>query len=216
MNTTNADRLFEGFCQQAGIDRTRIPEANGVKTPDYKLVVDGQTIIAEVKEFTKNKEEKESDRLMEERGYGKVIHEVLGARVRKKIWKSSRQIKTRSLGCLPSLLVLYDHGQKFGHLHPRHIMTAMYGAMQIVVSVPRDFSIQPRFTDHRFGPGRKMTADANTSISAIGVLFGAKPGLDLGLDVYHNKYAAIPIEPELLERRGIPHYRIDREHMTWV
>ena len=118
-----SELLFEDFCQQGEInwERLEVEELEkGVfpKTPDYELRIDDRTIIAEVKEITQNKEERESERLLKERGYGTVLKGTPGARVRKKINDSSPQIRKRTLGRHPGILILYDYGQTAKHLHP--------------------------------------------------------------------------------------------------
>ena len=210
-----SELLFEEYCTRAGIHWERLEEERG-KTPDYELVVDDRTIIAEVKEITKNKPERESDRLLKERGYGKALGGKPGARVRKKIMDSSPQIKARTTGCHPGFLVLYDDGQIAGHLDRYHIMTAMYGLEVVHVTVPQDPSAKPYVRGSSFGPNKKMTNDANTSISAIGALVVTAPDRVIELHVYHNLFAAVPIEPALLTRRGIQQCRIDLENRRWV
>ena len=211
-----SELLFEDYCTRAGIEWKRVEEEQGAKTPDYALAIDGRTIIAEVKEITRNKEEEESYRLMKERGYGEALGGKPGARVRKKIMDSSPQIRARTAGCHPGILVLYNDGHVAGHLDRYHIMTAMYGLEVVNVAVPRDPSIAPYRTGTRFGPGKKMTRDANTSISAVGALVVTAPDRIIELHVYHNRFAAVPIESELLARRGIRQCRIDFENRTWV
>lgn len=210
-----SELLFEDYCTRAGIQWERIREQHGT-TPDYELVVDDRTIIAEVKEITKNKAERESDQLLRERGYGEALGGKPGARVRKKIMDSSPQIKARTAGRHPGLLVLYNDGQIAGHLDRYHIMTAMYGLEVMQVTVPQDPSARPYVTGSRFGPHKKMTNDANTSISAIGALVVTAPDRVIKLQVYHNPFAAVPIEPVLLSRRGIQQCRIDLENRQWV
>ena len=94
------------------IDWKHIEEEADAKTPDYELVIDGWKIIAEVKEITRNKKEQESDRLLEERVYGNALKVEPGARVRKKINVSSPQIKAKTKGRHPGILVLYNNGQR--------------------------------------------------------------------------------------------------------
>ena len=212
-----SELLFEDYCDRVEIDWNRIEEEDDAQTPDYELVLDGQTIIAEVKEITRNREEQESYRLLEERGYGKVLGGEPGARVRKKINVSSPQIKAKTKGRYPGILVLCDNGQIAGHLSPRQIMTAMYGQMVMDMAIPWDTSISPCITGARLGKKRKMTNDANTSISAIGALVVVTaPDLELELHIYHNAFAAVPVDPILLACRGIVQYQIDFETMTWV
>ena len=210
-----SELLFEDYCTRAGIHWERIEEEHG-KTPDYEFVVDDRTIIAEVKEFEKNQAEQESHRLLKERGYGNVVGGRPGARVRKKIMESSPQIKARTAGRHPGLLVLFGDGLLAGHLDGYSIMTAMYGLEVMHVTVPRDPSVSPEVTGSSFGPYKKMTKDANTSISAIGALVVTAPDQVIELHVYHNPFAAVPIEPAPLARRGIPQYRIDPENRVWV
>ena len=143
-----SELLFEDFCRQTEISWKRLEGEEiekGVrpKTPDYELLIDDRAIIAEVKEIAKNKEEKESERLLKERGYGTVLGGTPGARVRKKIKDSSPQIRKRTLGRYPGILVLYDYGQTANHLDPYHVMTAMYGLEVVDIAVPADPSIKP-------------------------------------------------------------------------
>ena len=169
-----------------------------------------------MKEITRNREERESYRRLEERGHGNVLHEKPGARVRKKIMDSSPQIKAKTEGRHPGILVLCDNGQIAGHLSPYQIMAAMYGLVVVDVAVPRDTSISPYIAGTRFGPSRKMTNNANTSISAIGALVVTTPDLIIELYVYHNSFAAAPINPVLLTCHGIVQYQIDSKTRTWV
>lgn len=208
-----SELLFEDYCDRVGIQWDNI-QLQSTPTPDYKLVLEGQTIIAEVKEFTKNKDERESDRLMKERGPLKVLNEDPGARIRKKIKDSSPQIKAHTAGRHPGMLVLFDYGQIAGHLSPFNIMTGMFGQAVLDMAIPRDHSKEPYISGARLGPKKKMTKDTNTSISAIGALVVTGPDLILKLHVYHNPFAKVPIDPKLLARCGILQYRI--ENMTWV
>ncbi|MGD0020907.1 MAG: hypothetical protein ABSC54_01250 [Smithellaceae bacterium] len=199
---TQSEKWFEDFCARSGIECERIEEKSN-KTPDYELTIDEQKIIVEVKEITRNKEEQESDRLLSKRGYGSVLSNTPGERVRKKISDSSAQIKARTQGINPSILVLcdlnYECGQITGHLHPYNIRVGMYGLEQVHFAVPRDHSISPYPTGMSYGPKRKMTKNHNTTISAIGVL--STPSQDkVVLTVYHNKFAAVPLDPQFLAK----------------
>ncbi len=209
MTKTSSEIYFEKLCADLGISLTRIPEGK-IKTPDYEITIDQQLIITEVKEMAHNKEEKESDRVLEERGYGNVLSTTPGDRVRKKIEKSSRQIKARTNGKYPSLLVLFDYGSVAGHLDPYCIRVAMYGLEQIHIALPKDLSISPYATGMSYGPKRKMTEECNTSISAIGVLFATGPN-EILLHVYHNKFAAVPLDSRLLARYGITQFKLGND-----
>ena len=210
---TQSEKWFEDYRANAGIVCKRISEKNS-KTPDYEITIDGQQIIVEVKEVSRNREERESDQLLSERGYGSVLSHTPGDRVRKKITDSSAQIKARTHGLYPSILVLCDLqfgcGQIAGHLDPYNIRVAMYGLEQRHMAVPRDHSVRPYATGMSYGPKRKMTEDHNTSISAIGVLFTPGPN-EIVLHVYHNKFAAVPLDPRWLAKRGICQFKLEDE-----
>ncbi len=206
MIKTSSEIYFENLCANLGISLTRIPEGKS-KTPDYEFTIDQQLIIAEVKEMARNKEEQVSDRVLQERGYGNALSTTPGDRVRKKITDSSQQIKARTKGKYPSLLVLFDNGFIAGHLDPYCIRVAMYGLEQIHLAVSQDRSISPYTTGMSYGPKRKMTEEHNTSISAIGVLF-AREHDEILLHVYHNKFAAVPLDSRLLARHGITQFKL--------
>lgn len=214
---TQCARWFEDYCANSGIACKRILEKDS-RAPDYELTIDGQLIIVEVKEISRNKEEQKSDRLLSERGYGAVLSNTPGDRLRKKITDSSPQIKSGTHdiypSILPSILVLCDlkHGcgQIAGHLDPYNIRVAMYGLEQIHVAVPRDRSVSPYIIGKSYGPKRKMTPHHNTSISAIGVLFTPGPN-EIALHVYHNKFAAVPFDPRLLAKHGIRQFKLENK-----
>ncbi len=208
---TQSEKWFEECCANSGITCKRISEENN-KTPDYELTIDDQRTIVEVKEISRNKEERESDRLLSQRGYGSVLSNTPGDRVRKKIRDSSPQIKARTHGIYPSILVLCDlkssRGQIAGHLDPYNIRVAMYGLEQMHIAVPRDHAVSPYVTGMSYGPKRKMTEDCNTSISAIGVLFTPGPN-EIALHVYHNRFSAVPLDPRLLAKCGIRQFKLE-------
>jgi hypothetical protein len=190
---TFSEQLFEDYCQRSGIHCRRIAEESN-KTPDYELLVGGQRLIVEVKEISRNKHELESDRLLAERGYGLATRVVPGERVRGKISRSGAQIRVLTGGVLPSMLVLFDRGSATNHLDSYHLRTAMYGIEQIHLAVPPlGLAGRLRRIGMSYGGRRKMTRTDNNSISAIGVLWTPGPNA-ISLYVYHNKYAAVPLQ----------------------
>jgi hypothetical protein len=210
---TQSEKWFEDYCANSGIICNRIEEEKR-KTPDYELTIDGQRIIVEVTEISRNREERESDRILSESGCGSVLRDTPGDRVRKKITGSPAQIKARMQGIYPSILVLCDLkfgcGQIAGHLDPYCIRVAMYGLEQVHMTVPMDHSVSPYATGMSYGPKRKMTENHNTSISAIGVLFTPGPS-EIVLHIYHNKFASIPLNPRLPAKHGIRQFKLGDE-----
>lgn len=204
-----SEKLFEDYCKSKSIVCKRIPETDS-KTPDYELSIGDQRIIVEVKEITPNKEEKKSNQLLLKRGYGNALSNTPGGRVRKKINSSSQQIKTETKGIHPSILVLFDSGQKYSHLDPYDIRVGMYGLEQVYFALPPVGSEAPYVTGSGYGPKRKMTPEHNTSISAIGALFRPRSG-EVLLHVYHNKFALVPLDVKLLRKYEIPQFELERE-----
>ena len=200
---TVSEVLFEAYCERAQIDCEPIPTENGVKTPDFELSIAGQVIIAEVKELAEEDGEQ-----------GKVKSEIVGARIREKIRQCARQLKTRTASRHPGMLVLYRNGG-LGYF-TAHITAAMYGTTVIEMAVPRDQSVRPYIIGERFGPGKWMTPDHNTSISALGVVFRHGPNWDFDLLVYHNAHAAVPVDPRLLTQHGIRQCHMDFDSGQWV
>lgn len=206
MSRTKSELLFESYCDEHGMTLLRVPESEK-KTPDYELTLGNSKIIIEVKELAKNERERLSDRLLEKRGYGSVITHVPGERVRKKISASSAQIKARTQGEFCGLLILYGSGRLSLELDSYQIRAAMCGLEHVVIAVPSDFSASPYAVGSKFGAKRQMTADSNTSISAIGVISDNQPGRT-ELVIYHNKHAAIPIDPRLFYPYKVRQYRL--------
>lgn len=201
---TTSEVQFEAFCQQKGIVLQRIPEGD-TRTPDYQIVIGSERIIVEVKENSPNPEELESNRLLKQRGYGNVTGGTPGDRVRKMIRSASAQLKARSNGNLPTMLVVFDQGRVAGHVEGYHIRVAMYGLEQIYIAVPPPGQGQPYATGAGHGPKRKMTETDNTSISAIAALVMTGPNNHI-LSVYRNRFAKLPLNPRLLQAYGIAHY----------
>jgi len=212
---TQSEKWFEEFCENVGLVCNRISEGDD-KTPDYQLQLDGQFIIVEVKEFSRNKVEHKSDRLLEKRGYGEGISNTPGDRIRKKISDSSAQIKAKTQGVHQSILVLcdikYGCGQITGHTDPYNIRVGMYGLEQVNIVVPADVSVSPYANGMSYGPKKKMTENQNTSISAIGVLSTPEKD-DIKLDIYHNIYAANPLDPDLIAGYRIRQYCLENSEL---
>jgi hypothetical protein len=213
---TESEASFEEFFRRNDFTLLLVTVTT-TKTPHYTLRTNGHSIVVEVKEVLPTAEERESDRLALERGWGSVISTTPGERVRKKIADCSKQIKARTLGQHPGLLVLWERGQGAGrHTEPDHIRIAMSGFEQVLIDVPPIASGErPSVTGMKHGPGRKMTESANTSISAVALLCVPSPDQML-LQVFHNRHAAIPLPPALLSAPDVRHFvlRDDPERTT--
>lgn len=203
---TESEIYFEKFCERSRFALLPV-SVTTTKTPDYTLIVSGQLVVVEVKEILPTDEELESERLARETGVGKAIGGTPGKSVRKKIADCSKQIKARTQGEHPGLLVLWEGGRCAGlHSEPYHIRVAMAGFEQVLVNVPPIASdLRPSFGGMKHGGSRKMTDDANTSISA-GALLCMPSEHEMLLQVFHNRYAAIPLNPTLLTSAEVTQY----------
>ena len=208
LSRTLAEKLFEQYCQEKAISCFRVPESEA-RTPDYRLAIGEKLVFVEVKEIRPTAEERESDRLLKTRGYGNALGNTPGDRVRKKIKASSGQLRAKTSGQHPSILVLGYFGT-WGHLDPYHIRVGMYGLEQVHLAVPPLGMGSPYRTGMSYGPKRKMTQEHNTSISAIGTLLIPGPDL-LQFQVYHNRFAEVPLDPSLLARYEITQLELDYE-----
>jgi hypothetical protein len=204
---TRSERLFEEFCSRKRI-RFRRVAASKARTPDYDVFLPRRKVVVEVKEFTPNPQEVRAAEELRRNKFSAVTM-TPGDRVRKKITQAAPQIRSRCRGRFPGLLVLFDDGVAARHVDSYQIRVAMYGLEQIVLVVPTDPRVSAYPIDRKYGPKRKMTADHNTSISALAVLT-ERPAGDLELIVYHNDHAAVPLPESLLARYAVPQNRLDR------
>lgn len=203
---TVSEDLFENLCARVGIRCTRVEETE-TQTPDYELEPSGHRVVAEVKQFDPNPEEAESIKRMEAGGVGGVSAKP-GDRIRKAIGYAAPQLKALSRGVSPAMLVVYNNSAAGQHSDQYSVATAMQGFDVVPVLVPEDASISPQFQDVRSGPsGRKMRANANTTISAIGVLRTDTDGSP-HLHIYHNRHAVNPIEPDWIRHPRVKHFRL--------
>lgn len=218
--TNRAEELFENWCCRVGITCNRIPTQDGRRTPDYKLVVNGKTIIAEVKDVEENREEKANKRRINEDvekcgiGIGEAERGTPGKRIQGKINKS--QISSwlqQEEHSGPAILVLHET-DTYKHLKPEDVMAAMYGELTAEL---RASASEIRPGPMKSGGKRKMTEDSNVSISAIMTLTQTAAD-QINVNVYHNCHAKYPLQtldfpdtrhqykhPTLAEWRDHPH-----------
>jgi len=204
---TTSEGLFEKVCADVGIGCTPVDEGKS-PTPDYELDWAGHRVVAEVKQFDPNDEEAESLERMEAGGISGVSAKP-GHRIRKAIGYAAPQLKALSKGASPAMVVVYNNSGAGQHTDPYSVATAMQGFDVVPVLVPEAPSIPPQFQDARSGPiGRKMRADANTTISAVGVLRTPDPSGIPHLLVYHNRHARNPIDPDWGRHPRVKHLRL--------
>lgn len=217
MMKTLSENLFEKYCDIHGI-RWKAVAVGLTRTPDYDIFLRRFKVVTEVKEITQNKIERQAEEDLKKNKYS-VVSTVPGDRVRSKITDAVPQIKARSKGRYPGLLVLFGNGFSAGHIDEYQIRVAMYGFETIVIALPSDKSKSPYAIGKKFGPKRKVTSEHNTSLSAIASLI--KNGNNkLDLKIFHNNYAAVPLDPRLFAHYGVSQYRLGEaepgEIAQWV
>lgn len=205
MSKTLSETLFEKYCDSRSI-RWRPVTVGSSRTPDYDIFLRRFKVVTEVKELTPNQVERQADEDLKKNKFA-IVSVVPGDRVRSKISDAVPQIRARSKGRFPSLLVLFDNCLSVGHIDPYQIRVAMYGFETIVLAVPTDKLFSPYAVEKRFGAKRKVTPDHNTSLSAIATLTATdQDGSEL--TVFHNKYATMPLNPKLFAHYGVPQYKL--------
>ncbi len=171
---TKSESIFEEFCSSNNLPWEKITECDQ-PTPDYKVVLNAETVVIEVKQID------EDDELTEE-GSSRII----GDRVREKIndKHTRRQVKVASKERLPAILLIYnnlDPLQAFGT--ERHdFIAAMYGEPTVVLNL-KEHSI----TDSYHGRNQSLRLDKNTSFSAVGFLYQTNEGP--AVRIYENAFA---------------------------
>lgn len=202
---TLSERIFIKFCTQVDVTWKRIC-AGKEQRPDFEIWVLGHRIVVEVKQFDPNPEEKKALEDLEKGSVPNFPTRRPGDRVREAIRKANPQLKALSKGKVPAMLVLQGNVCGRRHVDPYDILTAMRGIDRIPVTVPEDPNISPSFGDAKSGAKRKMTEEHHTTISAVAVIQPSDGMYEL--DVYHNRFAANPIDPAWLRQPGIHHWKI--------
>ena len=202
--------LFEAYCKELGLSCTRVAESqrHGEKTPDYLLRVGGVDIPTEIKAFEPNPDDRESRRLMRERGYGSVTSTTIGHRLALVLKRARRQLRAwndrHAAG--PALLVVTDfHGLGVGD--PADIAAVLEGQITMHMVVPSDPRTSPYAAGTTREPSREAPHDRNELISAIGVLNLQRDGAT-SLSVFHNPHAQYPLDNRVLTDAGIRQYRL--------
>lgn len=200
---TISETLFERFCAETGIPFVSLapdPSA-GLPTPDYEIHLQEPPILVEVKQIDPNREDQASLQTFAETGEYSFSG-VPGERLRGRISKAGSQLRARVRPDQPTLVVVYNNVDVLrGFTGPDAVMSAMYGLYQTVITTTRGVGARVLSVNNQLGGGRSMTPQHNTTISGLGVLFEGPTNPHLV--VYHNRFAAVPIRPDILRRSRI-------------
>ena len=180
---TKSETIFEEFCNSNNIRCEKIAEYDQ-PTPDYRVVLNAETVIVEVKQIDKD------DNFTEAWGSRRII----GDHIRAKINEARKQVKAASNERLPAILLIYnnlDPMQMFG-TEQHDFIVAMYGEMTVVIN-PKQHVI----TNSYHGRNQSLRHNKNTSFSAVGRLYQTNEGPVVRIyenifSEYHLDYSALP------------------------
>jgi hypothetical protein len=216
---TISETLFEQFCVDTCVPFVRLEpdQVASQRTPDYELRLQEPPILVEVKQIDPNRKDEASLQAFAETGeysFGGLP----GDRLRGRIRKAGSQLRARARPNQPTLVVVYNNVHVLcGHTGPNAVMSAMYGLYQGVITMTHGIGARVVSVVHRLGGSCGMTAQHNTTISALAVLFDGPEGPYLV--VYHNRFAAIPLQPEVLRRPRIHQFCVqeteDKGFPSW-
>jgi hypothetical protein len=205
---TISESIFESLCLDLGIPCTSIPREDG-KTPDFDIELGGNTVVVEVKQLDPNERDKAVFEHARRTGTASGFC-ASDNRIRRKINDASTQLKARSGGRLPTMVVLFDNGT-FDGIDYTDIKTAMFGDEKVVVTfVNRETQ---HVTPIHPGGGRRMSETCNTSIGAVALLFGSIANAQLS--VFHNHFAAIPIDPSWCQYDRVRQFALASDCYEW-
>jgi hypothetical protein len=195
LHKTISEQLVEDWFDRHQIEwrRIRVAITRGNRRPDYAIRVGSERCIVEVKELTPNDEDK---RLIENARAGTIEARWVepGKRLRRPIRDGEHQLRKFSARRFATIICLFDATASF-HDADFHYRAALYGdeTLRFVVPEGADTAL---FVGS--GPGRNamLRHDERATVSAVAVL--RRPaGSDSVVDLYHNPFAAIPIDPAL-------------------
>jgi hypothetical protein len=215
---SKSELLFERFCRENGIAFKLIPVARDRRTPDYEFYPSGVRIVVEVAQLDPNDDDRQYSRKLND-GSVVGVGGMIGQRIRQKITDKADQLKAWSDGMVPTILVLYNNTEVRSYTSPEHVRAGMFGFYTYVIEVPANPSKLGSVVDRKFGKGARMTAQCNTSLSALAVL-EEDPARSLTFRVFHNVHTINRISPVVLDLSGVEQYILEPQRpgqfQNWV
>jgi hypothetical protein len=192
---TVSEKAFEEFCAINRLACEKIQESseNGVRTPDYKVTIQGQEFVFEIKQFDQDIRNPDGSWTL-----------TPGELIRKAITKKNSQVKKWAEKGFPTILLVFNNfDQNFRSLgtDQHDFITAMYGEMTVLID-----KTSMKIVDSFHGRNSKCQTKSNTSFSAIGGIY--QLGASVVIRIYENIYAKVPINyaslPSCFEVHKIP------------
>ncbi|MDE0405896.1 MAG: hypothetical protein OXI53_11380 [Nitrospira sp.] len=185
-----ACEFFYDRCKEKNILPRRIRESRkpGSRRPDFKLSIDGNPLVVEVKAI----EESENDR---REGLHDVLKEDI-PRIRKKLSKANRQLHRYSDRGIPGIVCIIDYTGRGLTWIPMGMHIAMFGQDAVVMSVPSDPTHPPHIVGQKSAGKETLTPEHNRSISAVLTFHvGNTDPVQYVSTLYHNHFARCLIDP---------------------
>ncbi len=206
---TESEIFFEQFTGSLSTHCLPIPCEKG-QTPDYELSLSGHRVIAEIKQLDENVDDKINWAEARSRGVGSAFggtEERLG----RKFKKANKQLKSRCRGSIPGMTIVFDNGT-FSGVDGTDIMEALYGKETVTFTRFSDGTVEP--SDLHASREGFLGTTKNTTISAVGWLQCL--GERSTLRVYHNRFAANPIDPNWFRNERITHRALSNDTYSWT
>lgn len=204
---TVSESLFEGLCTAKCVPWSRIPTAE-YATPDYDIVLGVQHVLVEIKQLDANKSDERINKALDA---GEEIAGVASPapRLRLQIAAAYRQLKRAARQGQACLLIVYNNSSILNFLDSFTVTTAMFGRYGVRLGIDKAGVI--RETGRGFMGNAKVTRNDCKSLSAIGVLKAARSEA-LRLDVYHNPFALVSIDPNAMRLLADGQFRHSAPH----
>ena len=217
---TISEILFEEFCRKREIKLEKILTGDE-RTPDYKIFVDGNEIIVEIKQIDMNPDEKQEYGKFKKGGIAAGSNNI-GKRVGKKISDANQQLSKLTKGKLPSICIIYDNTPLGFHTDLNNIRFGMYGLATAIIAKSTDRSFKSYIMGWKFGTKRKMTKHTNTNTSAVAAMFreNENPEHPPYLIIYHNVFAKTKLKTEILAAIGVRQFTlseaVEGKYQEWI
>lgn len=216
---TESEKIFEDFCITHKINYERISTSSktGEQRPDYKVQAKtGRPIYIEIKQFDPNPLERAVLKAGKLTGRFDFPSSKIGGRIRSAIHKAAPQLKALSGGNYPAIIVIYNNVPfRLSHTNPYAVLTAMRGFDRISMIIPDKASKNLITGTVQTGSNKKFTAKDNTSVSSVAILF-KNNSQDIMLNIYHNRFAKVPLQPDELYGEYIFHFQMAEDESDWI
>ncbi|MCX5904275.1 MAG: hypothetical protein NTV89_12580, partial [Proteobacteria bacterium] len=194
---TKSEQLFERLCETRGIAWRRIPEGE-TKTPDYEITISSVDVLVEVKQLDENDEDRRVNAasLRDEDTPGM---ECPSERIRHQIAEAYIQLKSCYRAGLATGVVLYNNAGFLNYIDGWTVTKAMFGdyGYRFGMPAPSGGAIVPLGAG--FMGKRKVSRNTCRALGFVAVLKETSQ-YGLGLEVYHNPFAAVRLEPSRLSQ----------------